>query len=153
MPNWCNNQLMVRGPAEDVRHFKAKAVGHSPWLPLEARPDKPNPLNFHSLCPVPDELLKGGYGEAVYKWEQNHWGCKWGGCETQIVDESDEYIKYAFDTPWSPPLEFIAHVARDWPRLSFVIEYEEPGNGLKGQTKIQGNQSNRSSSQSKRRHG
>ncbi len=35
MPNWCHNQLTVCGPVEDVRHFKEKAVGHSPWLPPE----------------------------------------------------------------------------------------------------------------------
>ncbi len=152
MPNWCNNQLMVQGPAKDIRRFKEKAVGHSPWVPpQEARRDKPNLLNFHSLWPVPEELLKGGYGEAVYHWEQKHWGCKWGGCETRIVDESDGYIQYAFDTPWSPPLEFIENVTRDWPALSFFIEYEESGNGLKGQAKRQGNQLGRSSSPSERR--
>src|SRR5712691_11890590 len=64
MPNWCHNQLTVCGPVEDVRHFKEKAVGHSPWLPPEQGvAEQPNPLNFHSLFPVPEALV--GRGDIV----------------------------------------------------------------------------------------
>ncbi len=141
MPNWCENHLAVRGPAQDVQRFREKAIGHSPWLkPEEIVPNKPDPLNFHSLYPVPGELVKAGYNEAAYHWEREHWGCKWGACETQVTDECDGYVAYYFLTPWSPPVEFIEQVARDWSTLRFVLDYEEPGNGFKGLAKVQANQ-------------
>ena len=78
MPNWCHNQLNVSGPVEDVQRFKEKAVGHSPWLSAaEVCREKPDPLNFDSLFPVPEELVKQGYNEAAYQWERSNW--EWSG--------------------------------------------------------------------------
>ncbi len=141
MPNWCHNQLTISGPAEDVQRFKEKAVGHSPWLRAEeVGPQEPDLLNFHSLCPVPEELVKQGYGEAGYRWERENWGCKWGARETQILDEWNGAILYQFDTAWVPPLEFIEHVSKDWPQLAFELDYTEGGMGFKGMAKAQGGQ-------------
>jgi hypothetical protein len=61
MPNWCRNNLTMTGPEADIQAFKAKAVGHSPWAEPEGDPGL---LNFHSLVPVPDEVLKAGYDPA-----------------------------------------------------------------------------------------
>ena len=37
---------------------------------------EPGRLNFHSLVPVPEEVLKAGYESGGYDWEQKNWGCK-----------------------------------------------------------------------------
>ena len=58
MPNWCSDKLTIIGPKVDVQAFKAKAVGPSPWEEPEGEPDA---LNFHSLVPIPEEVLKAGY--------------------------------------------------------------------------------------------
>ncbi len=143
MPNWCHNQLTVSGPADEVKQFKETAVGHSPWLSAaEVGREKPDPLNFHSLFPVPEELVKAGYNEAAYHWERDHWGCKWGAREIQILDEWSGGILYQFDTAWVPPLELIEHVSKDWPQLTFDLEYEECGIGFKGAAKAQAGQLN-----------
>ena len=136
MPNWCNNTLRITGPETDVAAFKLKAVGHSVWdKPPED--EAPSPLNFHSLIPIPDDVLKAGYEAAGYEWEQKNWGCKWGACQAELVDEWEGCLIYGFDTAWSPPLAFIANVARQWPTLTFVIDYEEGGMGFKGLAKAQ----------------
>ena len=117
MPNWCNNQLAVRGPAPEVQRFKEQALGHSPWEASEGTAEiEPDPLNFHSLVPVPEELVKAGYNESAQLWEKAHWGCKWGADNTEIVEECGGYVAYAFDTAWSPPLEFLREVSRQCPR-------------------------------------
>ena len=78
MPNWSNNMLTVRGPAEDVLRFKEKARCHSPWLkPEEGSDEDPNPLNFHSLVAIPDDIVQAGHNQAAHTWELEHWGCKW----------------------------------------------------------------------------
>jgi hypothetical protein len=128
MPNWCNNTLEVTGPNQHVQRFKDKAVGHYPW---SKEPDEPNPLNFHSLVPIPESILAAPYEDAGYDWENKYWGCKWGSCETRLQAE-DGRLVYTFDTAWSPPLELLETVAKDWPALRFVLDYEEPGVGLKG---------------------
>ena len=136
MPNYCSNKLTITGPDTDVRSFKEKAAGPCPWLKLDET--EVEVLNFHSLVPVPDEVLKAGYEAAGYDWERENWGCKWGADEPQILDEGGNCLIYEFYTAWSPPIEFLEKVAVLWPVLQFVLEYEEPGIGFKGLAKFQG---------------
>ena len=134
MPNWCNNTLRISGPDTDIQAFKARAVGFSAWSnPQEG--EKPNLLNFHSLIPIPEEVLQSGYESAGYDWERANWGGKWGACGTELIDEWETCLVYQFDTAWSPPLPFIQHIAKQWPPLTFVLEYEEGGMGFKGLAK------------------
>src|SRR5207245_1066396 len=124
MPNWCQNQLTVSGPPAEVQRFKEKAVGHSPWLsPEDVGREGPDPLNFHSLCPVPEALVKEGYNEAAYDWTRANWGCKWGARDVQILDEWDGIVIYEFNTAWAPPVEFLEHVSKEWPQLAFELAY------------------------------
>lgn len=135
MPNWCLNKLTITGPEADVRAFNAKAVGHSPWSKPEGKPDV---LNFHSLVPVPEEVLKAGYESAGYNWEKENWGCKWGAENPTILDEWEGHVEYEFSTAWSPPIEFLTAVAKQYPKLQFILQYEEPGMAYKGLAKFHG---------------
>ncbi|MBI3852721.1 MAG: hypothetical protein HY298_20905 [Verrucomicrobia bacterium] len=134
MPNWCNNKLAVYGPHEDVKRFQEQAVGHSPWHTGE----NPNVLNFHSLVPIPAAVIAAGYEAAGYDWERNHWGCKWGACHAEVLDEWEGHLTCAFDTAWSPPLAFLEKLGPQWPTLIFLLDYEEMGMGFKGLCKIKG---------------
>ena len=135
MPNWCSDKLTVVGLESDVQIFKEWAVGHSPWLKTEGEPAV---LNFHSLVPVPEEVLKAGYESAGCDWEKENWGCKWGAQNPTILDEWEGHVEYEFHTAWSPPIEFLGKVAVQWPALVFVLEYEEPGAAFKGLAKFRG---------------
>jgi hypothetical protein len=135
MPNWCLNNLTITGPQADIQAFKTKAVGHSPWEEPEGEPDA---LNFHSLVPVPEEVLKAGYESAGYDWEMANWGCKWGAMNPTILDEWEGHVEYEFCTAWSPPIELLQRVSVQWPALVILLEYEEPGIGFKGIAKFQG---------------
>jgi hypothetical protein len=133
MPNWCSNRLRVYGPDEDVGRFKEKAVGHPPWHGKEG---ERSVLNFHSLVPVPLEVVSAGYDPAGYDWEQTRWGCKWGACSATLVDEWEGFLDYSFETPWTPPLPFLSALAPHWPSLKFLLDYEEMSMGFKGIAKF-----------------
>ena len=100
--------------------------------------EDPDALNFHSLVPVPDEVLQAGYEAAGYDWERANWGCKWGADETTILDEWKTCVIYEFYTAWSPPIEFLTAVAQQWSNLKLILEYEESGLAFKGLAKFQG---------------
>jgi hypothetical protein len=85
MPNWCFNELTITGPAEDLKRFKERAAGLSPWASASERVR--NVLNFHSLVPVPDDIIQTGYDPTGYEWEIQNWGVKWGACDTQLNEE------------------------------------------------------------------
>ena len=137
MPNWCFNHLTVTGPAEDVARFQEQAAGFRPWHSPEAG-QAPDLLNFHSLLPIPAEVLTAGYAPAGYNWERHHWGCKWGACHAALVDKWEGGVFYEFDTAWSPPLPLVQHVSRVWPTLVFVLDYEDPRMGFKGVSRAEG---------------
>lgn len=134
MPNWCNNKLHMYGPEADTQRFKVQAIGDSPWH----KEDEPNVLNFHSLVPIPAEVIEAGYEKAGFDWERTNWGCKWGACHVELVDEWEGHLIYTFDTPWAPPLAFLQKLGPQWPTLRFVLEYEEWGIGYKGLCKVHG---------------
>lgn len=136
MPNWCNNKLAIYGLEEEVKRFRDQAIGYSPWTHI--REQKENALNFHSLVPVPSEVLAAGYEPAGYEWELRNWGCKWGPGSAELADEWEGHLTYTFDTAWSPPVPFLSKLAPQWPTLMFLLEYEEMGMGFKGITKVQG---------------
>ena len=135
MPNWCSNELRVSGPAKDIAKFKKQAVGHNPWNEPK---NKPSSLNFNSLVPIPADILQAGYNSTGHDWEVKHWGARWGACDVEVVDEDSDYILYHFDTAWSPAVPFVQNVCKQWPTLTFILDYEETGEAYKGICKGQG---------------
>jgi len=67
-----------------------------------------------------------------------NWGCKWGAQNSSVLDEWPGHVEYTFDTAWSPPIELLTTVAKQWSNLTFILEYEEPGMAYKGIAKFQG---------------
>jgi hypothetical protein len=130
---------MVRGPAKEATRFKKQAAGHDPWMtPKEKASHPPSPLNFHSLVPIPENILQSGNAEAGHDWKMAHWGTKWGACDAGLVDESDGCLMYSFNTAWLPPIAFLENVCEQWPPLTFILEYDECGMGFKGIAKGNG---------------
>ena len=72
-----------------------------------------------------------------YDWCLSHWGTKWGDCDTDLVQNEEDYIEYYFTSAWSPPIDGLAHISTMFPTLSFTITYEEGGMGYFGATKIE----------------
>jgi hypothetical protein len=62
-------------------------------------------------------------------WNVREWGCKWDACEVDVMEDikirEELTIGYKFDTPWSPPLEAMEKLAKQYPDLIVNIEYEE----------------------------
>jgi hypothetical protein len=162
MPNHVENDLYVRGPAEDLKRFKEEAQG------IEGLPDKDEKerttalLSAHTFIPYPKTFVDGerckacggmerdpektwackacggqvtdGYNRGGYEWCIEHWGTKWGLYDVKLVEEDYEYesLKYTFRSAWSPPIPVIEAMAKKYPTLEFLIEYFECGMGYQG---------------------
>jgi len=137
MPNWCANKLTVRGSELAVDAFRKQAVGHSPWPRQRETEDKQNLLNFHNLLAVPSEVLASG-DVAGANWESENWGCTYGASETKIVEEWEGLVVYEFQTPWLPPIKLLETIARHFPDLTFMLDYDEPDAGFTGIARFKG---------------
>jgi len=119
-------------------------------------------LSFHSLLPIPKEVLFSPYDSHVfekmakkypewfskypdlksgYEWENSAWGVKWGatGIERDGLwkDRDLWVVKYHFSTAWNPPTLFQS-VSEDFPDLLFSLEWKEPGQGFSGYKRYRG---------------
>lgn len=142
MPNWCENKLTVTGPKKDLDKFKQKArktyhyknentttqLSLSKFLPMPkalihttAPPDKPN-----------QKLINKYSVDNWYDWSIVHWGTKWD-VTTHATHHTANSLVYCFDSAWTPPNEnWMETVSAAYPKLSFILEYNEPGIGFSG---------------------
>jgi len=134
-PNWCDNSLVIEGDAEILKDLVKKAEGSSPWAKTsEDKKENFSLLQFHKLVPVPDTVIKRGYSEAGYDWQIKFWGCKWSASDASIHEDYENgIVSYYFNTPWSPPEQWVLRVSESYPKLKFTLSYSEPGMGFSGE--------------------
>ena len=160
MPNWCDNELRITGPPEQLDRFVQEARGVPPLYGPDRDTDNPpleEALCFHNLYPVPDGLLERTYGASAedekdlppvdgcrsgHDWEVRHWGTKWGPsdscCEVLATGDGGGEVEYGFSTAWTPPLGFLQHVSTRFPELRFDLRYSEIGCAFQGRFIVQG---------------
>ena len=101
MPNWCNNNIDITGPADKIKALWDAAQAEDGGL-------------LNAMVPMPVELkdtVKGSNGDAVnwYDWSVTNWGTKWDvgleGIEYTDNGDGTATISGYFDSAWSPPIE------------------------------------------------
>lgn len=117
MPNHCTNQLTLES-GQDILNVL------NPYL-IEAT-DNNYELDFQSIIPMDDELLKGNNW---YDWRVENWGTKWNGYDGRI---SDDGSTFTFVTAWSPPLPIIKKLA-ELTGETLILQYIEYGMFFCGQ--------------------
>jgi hypothetical protein len=122
MPNWCENQLQIRGPAEEIKRFKDS-------LPRVGNKYYP----FISEVPLPDlkdesELYE--YVENIEKEsEKTLWCFHFRVTDLEVVEKSSDELELRFNTAYSQA----KYLGEDlFPKLSILHKYFEPMNCFHG---------------------
>ena len=66
-----------------------------------------------------------------YDWSYDNWGTKWDVSEVWLED-TDDYLKYDFDTAWCPPEGIHAFLVDKFPDVSISWFYREEGQEMAG---------------------
>lgn len=114
MPNWCENELTIIGPKEDIAAFKIKAATSNERV-----------FVFDQFVPKPPEVEAAAYDPIGYKWEHDNWGVKWGASEEFLIENEPNKLVYRFNTPWSPPEFFLIKLSKLYPLLQFINTWIE----------------------------
>ena len=159
MPNWCQNRCVFSGPPaelarlrdlmqnkEDVFDFskvmpmpaalrdihtgsnKIDGVDYTAWR-TEGEGDDAKSIGLST-----DDLLalQEEYGASDwFEWANQHWGTKWGACDSFVMDDGEQ-LTYDFDTAWGPAEPFINTLCSQFPTLSLLYMYAEPGMSFGG---------------------
>lgn len=135
MPNWCNNELEIRGNINDLSRIMKKAkITKSA---LDFNKFIPYPKKFADLDKKAREkplgTIKNGYNSGGYEWCIKNWGTKWNACGVVTANSIiNNILYYSFDTAWSPPFPVILEMSKKFPSLHFTLKYLEIGVGSKG---------------------
>jgi hypothetical protein len=156
MPNHCYDTLTIEGSEADIDHLRGRLTVDDHGFchlfeSLLPMPDElrnttwPSPLEngtFHDEAmrrerPLTEaernnlEALRTDHGHADwYSWQREHWGTKWGDCETEV--QWDDPLVLEFWTPWGPPTAGMSKIAAMYPSLRFHLKYDEPNCELRG---------------------
>ena len=149
MPNWCYQNLEVRGPSYDLDSFiDAMQV---------TEPDNAGVMQtsveLNQMCPTDsrtfayktvttkegkEQLIKtyatfsedgfDGYAHCV-----EIWGTKWGACHIVWDGKKGKYpIRIYFESAWSPACGLIKAISSKFPTLLFGLEYTEEADFFAG---------------------
>ena len=123
MPNHVENDLTVRGPAEELERMKEFVTGENEELLLDADKIIPSPEGTHTM---------EGFNSGGYQWCLANWGTKWGFYDARREDLSPTKVVYHFNTAWSPAVQLVDRLASLFPLLAFKWDYFEGGMGFQG---------------------
>jgi len=149
MPNWCENDLTVRGPKAEVQRF------------LDHVKTETTKFDFSTIIPYPEKFQKldkiaadwkpeskterpsDGFNSGGYEWCIENWGTKWNNLDGEYrsveiesweVREKDieREVIFHFDTAWSPPVPVIKFASKLFPELDFDLRFFEQGCAFNG---------------------
>lgn len=139
MPNWCFNHLTVKGDSKELKRFKKEVETKETKLSFAVHFPEPDYTKVKVKPTFPD-IRKEEFvnpSEAWWDWRIQNWGTKWDVREVELTEEDDELF-YSFETAWSPPLGWLEHTVKLFPKLEFELKYEEDGMGFAGKAKAKG---------------
>jgi len=140
MPNWCQNDLAIKGPRDFLEEIAKTELSLAKLVPYPKELE-----NMEKTTSVPKneiekrKKLKAKYGvDTLFDWCVKYWGTKWdislmSGPDVEegfSPDEEDEYyLSATFDSAWSPPVEAMKQFYKQHKdkKLEIFHYYFEPG--------------------------
>jgi len=127
MPNWCINELEIKGKPKEVSKLMKQ---------VEITNSESNENHYaqvfscHKVIPRPISQESNWYD-----WNVTNWGSKWDTNDSQRYDKEWEegVVKYQFDTAWSPIVQVIEELAKQYPKLLLTYTYYESGSDFWGE--------------------
>lgn len=135
MPNWCNNNIIIKGPKNKLKDLESAAregtfCNHLMPMPKVLEGTEANGSKRPKI-----RKLTGA--NDWYDWRVDNWGTKWdidaydGSIKTSQEllgkDNGNAELSFGFDSAWAPPLNAIADYLDKNEDVSMKLWYYEPG--------------------------
>jgi hypothetical protein len=124
MPNWCTCELEIEGDRIDLDNLFQAAKSE------KGEHEDESCFSLNKLVPTPEEA-----NDDIVAWRTHNWGTKWDINPT--LDDQGEVIYLKFDCAWSPPIEAIEKISKQFPAISFTLTFEEPNLDFFGMCQFQ----------------
>lgn len=147
MPNWCEQDLLVKGKTAELAKFKEYAKSEESLLDANCFIPYPEEYAFlDKLSPATEDnipervmarlqgfnLKKDGFNQGGHEWCSANWGSKWGFCDVELKKETSRSLYYNFRSAWSSLTPLLVKMGQIFPQLEFKLSYYEMGEGYQG---------------------
>jgi len=128
MPNWCETDFKLTGPAETISQLTRD-------LSLNDFTEVDDFLN--RVVPQPAELLADSTITSAempdwFQWRMRNWDVKWDA-EPFTVNITSKSVSGSLSTPWGPPIKIFKTLATRYPALKIKLKWFEAGMGFQGE--------------------
>ena len=135
MPNWCNNNIIIKGPKNKLKDLESAAREGTFCNHLSPMPKVLEDTEANGSKRPKIRKLTGA--NDWYDWRVANWGTKWdidaydGSIKTSQEllgkDNGNAELSFGFDSAWAPPLNAIADYLEKNEDVSMKLWYYEPG--------------------------
>lgn len=126
MPNWCANETIIKGTAEEIQEFLTIANYQGGTIPTLCEPFIPRPES--------DDKPEFDW----YNWSVENWGSKWSPDVNWIeLSEDGTRLFLNYDSAWSPITQFWKTISERFKSFKIDNRYVEEGMAYMGQEIIQ----------------
>jgi|GEM_PF-1891736 len=143
MPDWCFNNLRLRGDGAQLEELREAVAGPGGALDFE-RVD-PTPAELAGRRPDPGTVALAamcGAAEAEdpCAWRAAHWGCiRPADSESVHLEDTEPgVLAYRLSTPWSAPDGIATTLAARFPALTVELSFLQPARGFAGVVVFEG---------------
>lgn len=84
-----------------------------------------------------DRFMKEYGANNWYDWKNNSHSTKWDLCDAYLYEDSEDELKYSFNTAWSPAENAWIKISGNYPELLFETYIEEESNDFNGRQDFQ----------------
>lgn len=128
MPNWCETDFKLTGPAETISQLTRD-------LSLNDFTEVDDFLN--RVVPQPAELLADSTITSAempdwFQWRMRNWDVKWDA-EPFTVNITSKSVSGSLSTPWGPPIKIFKTLATRYPEIKIKLKWFEAGMGFQGE--------------------
>lgn len=126
MPNWCSNELTIKGSPKEI----AKLIKKVEITKSEATDNHLESIfSCHRIIPRPINKQ-----DDWYEWNVANWGTKWDLIDVTLRGDVDsKEITYYFESAWSPIVAVVEALAKEFKKLSFTYTFYETGSDYWGE--------------------
>jgi hypothetical protein len=129
MPNWCNNNITISGPAETIRQLWDDAQNSHRWTEIVDGKEVEK-IGFgllEAMAPI---------GDWEYETAVETWGTKWDISNEglEIIEHGDGTAEITgwFDSAWAPPIGAYEKFLDDMDNCEISASYYEMGMDFAG---------------------
>jgi len=124
MPNWCENELVIRGPEASVEAL------------IRSFRSSDSPIDFDKVVPQPTDVTWAA-------WRERHWGTHRParapfGLRKLLSPDGRLRVRISFSSAWGPPVGILLALSESAPELSFCLFYFEGARCFRGYYKCEG---------------